>query len=1286
MASAHVEQAPGGGVTGPRGPYDDLRGQFEARRSAYLTALTANDDEFARDPLTFGTAHRRGYLRSPRSAAPGPKPSYSFAEQDAAGDAAGKNLALWTDNPGLRAGPNEPWDDEDVRLAVARLTVHEKPVDFLAHIWMSDEPPPADSTTGLSFQRLSLLGRQIGVINRATIRTKARGALLSAVDTGVGLPDYNPQPTFDAAVADEIAAILDGGGLADGLADTDKAIGSLAGLTVEPNYAAAETIDADRARRLVADLGRIIPGRLVDALIAALVERAHPGPYVLPPEQRPPPSSWEPPPPSYERPPDTRERPPEAGWEKPPSTYEDPNAKPKPPPPRPHGELLWLPWAAITYLAALGRLSDPTWTVRRALKGLKAWGEGGVGDQFLAEVAVDTSSDVLGDIFGRDGIPDEFAYPGYSRLGIYWWRAVVRSHCIEHCFALKDTADFHSTDLIRFLVLTTDGDPRLDPAVREAARLALQYLKYWIDQPAAAKIGGGDRDEMTFWSENHQILFAQSELFAALLLPDRQFPRGGTGSDGAPLTGAGHLAGGLQRTERWLDRRLRFGLAEWNAPGYYNEDIPPLCNLAEFSDRSWPGLSAADGAAVRRIGVKAAMMLDAVVFDLARFTCRGSFGAAAGRAYWEHKAYGWEQSVGDTIELLFGTRGDFLGAEPAAIALATCRHYQVPDALLAIGLDRRYVDRDLHFTDRTRVSITFEEGKDYGVGLDSDEDAFFWWSLGAFFTTSTLELTKAAVENHPNLRDTAPFELLYSLADNALYRFLADVAGAMANAVKIAEWVAIPFPANVVMMFLTGDNIVEDLWDFLKDVWDAIKTFAHEVVEFVADLFGIDHSDDRPRIPDTTLQKILEALLIVFNQGSVLSRANIVNFSDGDTMLSSTQVRAVGVPSAQTQPVQATLGCEACVWTTARFMNADLGSYIAGAETFLRDMALVRVDEALVDVAAPVVFSAFVDDPFGHDGPNYWTGSLVLPMVVQHERAAIAIYDIKADLRKFSGAATHAWFPTAMFDHTDKEDSHDGTWFFGRKDTYTPDGSARTGSGYVALFSALQAGWTGDDDGPNPWAGKEIQAKGGSNIWIYVVGNEHDFGDFDSFRREVLDAYLNVSGVGTPNGLECSFDIPRCASPPGATARLEAFYGDRRGRFAGVDLAVDDFPRYENRYVRQISATRRPSSGGGVSPQVETLTSSATVGFGSTAYTLVHPLTGLTIDHDLVGPSRAFSTQAPQQASASTARRLVDGSITPIRLVTADRHRQAVLHRTHLDALSRPNALPRKAIRWPSIP
>ena len=216
-----------------------------------------------------------------------------------------------------------------------------------------------------------------------------------------------------------------------------------------------------------------------------------------------------------------------------------------------------------------------------------------------------------------------------------------------------------------------------------------------------------------------------------------------------------------------------------------------------------------------------------------------------------------------------------------------------------------------------------------------------------------------------------------------------------------------------------------------------------------------------------------------------------------------------------------------------------------------------------------------------------------------------------------------------------------------------------------------------DDDNPNPWNGKEIQAKGGSNIWIYVVGNEHDFGDFDTFRREVLAGYLNVSGVGTPNGLECSFDIPRTSSPAGRTPRLEAFYAIGAG---GSPAMISPSTSSRASRTAMCSSSAGSRGGTGLRPQVQTLTSSPSVGFGSRAYTFVHPVTGMSVDHDLDTPRRTFTQQAGPDATKPQVQRLVDGSTTAIRPVDLRRHLHARQQMEHLNALSR------KAIRWPSTP
>lgn len=596
------------------------------------------------------------------------------------------------------------------------------------------------------------------------------------------------------------------------------------------------------------------------------------------------------------------------------------------------------------------------------------------------------------------------------------------------------------------------------------------------------------------------------------------------------------------------------------------------------------------------------------------------------------------------------------------------------------------LDQSPPFTDRTRVSIDFDNAADYKIGFDSEEDVLFWWGLEAYYTDLTLESTKKVVVAHDNLRLCGPFDPLYAISHDWLREALVDLISLSLDVLQVRVGVALvaalPFPLNLVALGLEGKSIVDGVVDFFKDLWDYFKSISKRgpiagagegaaggalvagvpgaivggVGGFFIGLFG-GGGDKKPQIPDTVLQHLLEKMLVAFNKGTVLSTANIVTYNNGDAMLSSVQNHLPGFTAFQKQPWMANLGCDACVWTTARFMSPDLGSYLAAWGRLFKDLGLLHLHEAAADLIETPALQLFgKGDLFGHDGPNYWTGSLALPMIVQHENAAIIAYDLPEVQHSISGFSTHAWFPKQKFDDTRKQNANGGTWFFGRKD-HVQDG-VKAGSGYVALFSATEADWTNAPG--NNWNDKEIMTKPpgvnllkSSNIWISVVGNEKQFNDagdgkqFDAFCDEIRNAYLNVSGVGSLNELECSFDIPRASAPAGKSPRLELFYDSKTGRFAGDNLQLDKFPRFENRYTTQMVATG--PSGSGLRPQVEGFTTVNSVGFGSSGYTITHPITGLTLDHDTVGPTRRHTSQQDAAQQKARSKRLRDGSLVPIR-------------------------------------
>ena len=344
-----------------------------------------------------------------------------------------------------------------------------------------------------------------------------------------------------------------------------------------------------------------------------------------------------------------------------------------------------------------------------------------------------------------------------------YWNLVCDS-AFKHLEILKETADFKAANLLRVLYLAGETPPHIagaSPIWRQPAALGrnvnfsaavqvrieqlLLEFKYWGDDPFYVDGGfnAADKDnirahrtaaieeerrqeamhktvegrpltpqeienevkadigdkklnyEMTFWSENHQLLFASAEFLAGQWMPDKVFRAGlrhrGEGPEGSrpgDLTGEQRMRQAKKRLIRWLDDRLRLGFSEWNAPGYYAEDLEPLFNLVDFcQDQDIRG--------------RALMVLDLMIFDLARFSLRGSFGVTAGRCYYNQKMCGYDQSVGDLIEILFGTRDGVIvwdGGESSG-AFASSRGYTVPDVLVKVGQDRpvRMVDRSRSF-------------------------------------------------------------------------------------------------------------------------------------------------------------------------------------------------------------------------------------------------------------------------------------------------------------------------------------------------------------------------------------------------------------------------------------------------------------------------------------------------------------------------------------------------------------------------------------------------------------
>ena len=656
---------------------------------------------------------------------------------------------------------------------------------------------------------------------------------------------------------------------------------------------------------------------------------------------------------------------------------------------------------------------------------------------------------------------------------------------------LEDTADFEANSLLRLLYLHS-ANSLLPAAVQERIGQSLTNFSYWIHDRATAA-NPRPVGDMVIWSENHQLLFATAELLAGQLYPQARFRDGRTGAE--------HQALARMRALRWIDERLRFGLNEWNSPGYYQYDLLPLLNLADFS-------------ADPEVQAGASLMLDLVVFDLARFTQRGNLGATAGRAYVEHKVVGWDQGVGESVQMLFGTRPrpaqfyldtknnsdeigrwkntalPWIGSSPGGIALATSR-YCVPAALLAIGKDQPQ-----QFVDRSRVSIGFDEAENYGIGFDNPSDGIFWWGKGAYATKYTV-------------RETLEMVKTYGL--------------------------------------------------FLPKMPDLIQRLVPVALQRIQTPGGIE--------------QLADAASIV-TEGMALTHADMYTYRNDDVMLSSVQNFRPGQSGPQINTWQVTI-------------DNDL-----------------------------VVFGTYPLASDSHNGPNWWTGTAVMPRIVQHQDVAIVAFapdmiSIQKVVPDFlstvsPGNRTHLWFPWrenaelppkkffedsyfvlagpghfdncqdlyrsdqplnqqsaffGCFERRVHNANVDGVWYFGMK-RVTPGHEA-----YIGVFSAQHdCDFTKSGD----WIGKEIVCNGLRNVFIVQVGNNHGgkFSSFDDFIAKATGARINISkGVRSPvldaiglSDVEASYDIP-------GGGRLELHYDQHHPRLNGQVYCDEDFPRFENPYT-----------------------------------------------------------------------------------------------------------------------
>jgi hypothetical protein len=274
-------------------------------------------------------------------------------------------------------------------------------------------------------------------------------------------------------------------------------------------------------------------------------------------------------------------------------------------------------------------------------------------------------------------------------------------------------SDFKYASLIRVLYLYSDLLSQEDLARTKKTVLG---FKYWMTHPGL--------DSMCYWSENHQILYATGEYLSGQLYPDDVFTN-------TAMTGRQHKAEAKARVLTWLEQRWLYGFTEWYSNTYYKEDIAPLANLVDFSEDE-------------EVRIKAAMILDLLVYDMASQSYKGSFNSSSGRGYATKKMSGRFNSMNATVEHLFGfdVYANEHGSSSMDINFIHSKSYVMPPVLYDIAHDPK--PRVIKATQ----GLNLDELVERNLVGQRDEQIMMQWAMESFTSHQVIANSIEYIDNN----------------------------------------------------------------------------------------------------------------------------------------------------------------------------------------------------------------------------------------------------------------------------------------------------------------------------------------------------------------------------------------------------------------------------------------------------------------------------------------------------------------------------------------------------------
>lgn len=276
-----------------------------------------------------------------------------------------------------------------------------------------------------------------------------------------------------------------------------------------------------------------------------------------------------------------------------------------------------------------------------------------------------------------------------------------------------DCADFRLQSMLRLMY---DAPEAFTEDAFSKLKTSLLGFKYWMDQPG--------EDSMCFWSENHQILFAASEYLVGQYFPNEIFTNDGK-------IGLEHQEIAEERILIWLEQRWLYGFTEWYSSTYYVEDIAPLSNLIDFAES-------------KEIRLKATIILDLLLHDLATQSYEGAFASTSGRMYEDSKKAGNHNSMRAVSESIWDYQvgEDRQGMDQNFLYI---NNYQVPGVLVSIGYDHDDV------VIKASNGLNLTELEDEGLRGTQLNQVMMQWAMEAFTNPEIIHETMTYIHRNDML-------------------------------------------------------------------------------------------------------------------------------------------------------------------------------------------------------------------------------------------------------------------------------------------------------------------------------------------------------------------------------------------------------------------------------------------------------------------------------------------------------------------------------------------------------